>query len=97
MDRVDQVPPIRFFSAGRAKADVGHTDRILPQDDRDDAHKIPIVNYIDDRLYQQAIDGYRFEDMPEDDEAHRLGLIAIEAIARPLFKILCRPHAKAAG
>ena len=59
-------------------------DRILPQDDRDAAHKIPIVNYIDERLYNNQINGYRYEDMPPDQEAHRLGLQAIEAIAQHL-------------
>lgn len=60
-------------------------DRLLPQDDRDEGHKIPVINYIDDRLYNRRIDGYRFEDMPPDHEAHRLGLQAIEAIARHLY------------
>ncbi len=60
-------------------------DRLLPQDDRDDEHKVPVVNYIDDRLYNRRIDGYRFEGMPPDHEAHRLGLQAIEAIARQMY------------
>jgi len=57
----------------------------MPQDDRDEAHKIAIVNYIDNRLYNRNIDGYRFEDMPPDHEAHLLGLQAIEAIAQYMF------------
>ena len=60
-------------------------DRLMPQDDRDEAHKIAIVNYIDNRLYNRNIDGYRFEDMPPDHEAHLLGLQAIEAIAQYMF------------
>lgn len=60
-------------------------DRLLPQDDRDEAHKIPVVNYIDDRLYHRRIDGYRFTDMPDDHEAHCLGLQAIEEIAQHLY------------
>lgn len=83
--RVEEVPPIRFFSAEQARLMQAVCDRLLPQDDRDDEHKIPIVNYIDDRLYNRRIDGYRFEDMPDDHEAHLLGLQAIEAIARHLF------------
>lgn len=83
--RVEQVPPLRFFSAEQARLMQAVCDRLLPQDDRDDAHKIAIVNYIDDRLYQRRIDGYRFEDMPPDHEAHLLGLQAIEAIAHHLF------------
>lgn len=57
-------------------------DRLLPQDDRDDDHKIPIVNFIDERLYEGRIDGYRYEDMPPDPAAYRLGLQAIEQIAQ---------------
>lgn len=85
LDRVENVPPIRFFSAEEVQLMQTVCDRLLPQDDRDAAHTIPIVNYIDDRLYHRRIDGYRFEAMPEDHEAHRLGLQAIEAIAHHLF------------
>lgn len=56
--------------------------RILPQDDRDAEHRIPILPALDERLHAGRIDGYRYEDMPPDGEAHRLGLRAIEAIAR---------------
>jgi gluconate 2-dehydrogenase subunit 3-like protein len=83
--RVEQVPPIRFFTQQEATLMQAVCDRLLPQDDRDVAHKIPVVNYIDERLYSRRIDGYRFEDMPPDHEAHRLGLQAIEAIARHLY------------
>ncbi len=84
--RVEDVPPIRYFSAEEARLMQAVCDRLLPQDDRDEAHKIPVVNYIDDRLYHRRSDGYRFEDMPHDHEAHRLGLQAIEAIARHMFQ-----------
>lgn len=83
--RVEQVPPIRFFSAEQARLMQAVCDRLMPQDDRDEAHKIPIVNYIDNRLYHRNIDGYRFEDMPDDHEAHLLGLQAIEANAQHMF------------
>ena len=85
MARVEQVPPIRYFTPGEAKLMQAVCDRLLPQDDRDEQHRIPVVNYIDERLYSQRIDGYRFEDMPPDHEAHRLGLRAIEAIARHMY------------
>lgn len=83
--RVTQVPPIRFFTPEERPLMQAVCDRLLPQDDRDDTHKIPVVNYIDNRLYNRNIDGYRFEDMPPDHEAHRLGLQAIEAIAQHMY------------
>ncbi|GLV59254.1 hypothetical protein KDH_60810 [Dictyobacter sp. S3.2.2.5] len=83
--RVHDVPPIRFFSPEEARLMQAICDRLLPQDDRDEAHRIPVVNYIDTRLYHRRIDGYRYEDMPPDHEAHRLGLQAIETIARHMY------------
>ena len=85
LKRVEQVPSIRFFTSDEALLLQAVTDRLLPQDDRDAVHKIPIVAAIDERLYEKRGNGYRFEDMPPDDEAHRLGLQAIEAIAQHLY------------
>jgi hypothetical protein len=82
--RVNTVPPIRFFTGDEAQLFAAVADRVLPQDDRDAAHRIPIVNGLDERLFEKKGDGYRFEEMPPDGEAHRLGLQAIEAIARHL-------------
>lgn len=85
MRRVEQTPPIRFFDAKEAYLLKAVCNRILPQDDRDEAHKIPIINGIDQRLFENRLDGYRYETMPTDREAHQLGLQGIEAIARHLF------------
>ncbi len=85
VQRVHDTPPIRFFDAKEAALLGAVCDRILPQDDRDEAHTIPIVNGIDARLFDNRIDGYRYEHMPSDREAHKLGLRAIDAIAQQLF------------
>src|SRR5438270_5688149 len=53
--RVEQVPPIRFFTPEEATLMQAVCDRLLPQDDRDEAHKIPMLNYIDERLYNRRI------------------------------------------
>ena len=82
LDRVHNVPPIRFFTPEQARLMEAIAARILPQDDRDEAHRIPIVPMIDKRLYEDRQDGYRHEDMPPDREAFRSGLEAIEQIAR---------------
>jgi hypothetical protein len=85
LDRVQNVPPIRFFTPDESALMQAVCDRVMPQDDRDEAHKIPVLNYIDDRLYRNVEDGYRFEDMPPDREAHKLGLQAIEACANATY------------
>ncbi len=84
LDRVNNPPPLRFFTGELEPLMRAVCDRLLPQDDRDEEHKIPILNYIDRKVYEQQIPGYRYEDMPPLQEAHRLGLQAIDEIARRL-------------
>lgn len=84
LTRVHEVPPIRFFTPEEATLMQAVLARVLPQDDRDPDHRIPILPFIDERLYYGRIDGYRYESMPPDGSAHRLGLQAIDAIARHL-------------
>ena len=80
--RVHDIPPLRFFTPNESKMMEAICAHFLPQDDRDDAHQIPILPFIDERLHQKRTPGYRFEDMPPDGEAYRLGLEAIEQMAR---------------
>jgi hypothetical protein len=82
--RMRDIPPIRFFTPDEAALMRAVLDRVLPQDDRDREHKIPLLPAIDDRLFGDKIDGYRYADMPPDGEAHRLGLQAINAIAKQM-------------
>jgi hypothetical protein len=84
LGRVERVPPIRFFTQDEAAIFAAVADRVLPQDDRDAVHRIPIVNAVDERLFERKGPGYRYEKMPPDGDAHRLGLQAIDAIARHL-------------
>ncbi len=82
LDRVNNVPQIRFFIGELELLMRAVCDRLLPQDDRDEAHKIPIFNDVDRKVYEKKIPGYRYEDMPPVQEAHLLGLRAIDEIAR---------------
>lgn len=82
LNRVDNVPEIRYFDPQEARLLAAVCDRVLPQDDREESHKIPIVPQIDKRLHENSHDGYRYVDMPPDREAYRLGLRAIEDIAQ---------------
>lgn len=82
--RVNKTPPIRFFGDDEARLMRAILDRLLPQDDRDVQHRIPLLNVIDARLYTGRIDGYRYDHMPPDGEAYRLGLQAIGALAQHL-------------
>ena len=84
LKRVEKTPPIRFFSAAEAALLEAVCARLLPQDDRDEAHRVPLINGIDERLFEGRTDGYRYEQMPPDGEAYKLGLKGIEAVAQHL-------------
>lgn len=86
LDRVENVPAFRFFSAEQAELLEAICSRLIPQDDRDVAHRIPIAVQIDKRLYENIGDGYRFVDMPQDCEAYTLGLQGIDEIAHALHQ-----------
>lgn len=84
LDRVANTPPIRFFMQTEAAVMEAVVDRILPQDDRTESTRIPILPGIDERLYLNRIEGYRYEDMPSDQEAYRAACSAIEGMAQQL-------------
>lgn len=84
--RVASPPPIRFFAPDEAALLQGVVDRLLPQDDRIPEKRIPILPAIDERLYKNALIGYRYDDMPPDREAYRLGLRAIDEMAQERFR-----------
>lgn len=86
LHRVKDVPPIRFFTSAEARTMEAVVDRIIPQEDRTEERCIPILPIIDQRLFTNCIEGYRYEDMPPDQEAYRIAAQAIEETARTLHK-----------
>ena len=85
LSRLDPPPIIRFFSAEEAGLLECICDHILPQADRALSRRIPIVPFIDQRLYEKRIPGFRFASMPPDREAYQLAISAIDSMAKQLF------------
>jgi hypothetical protein len=95
LERAHETPPIRYFTAEEAKLMEKLVAHLLPQDDRVPERRIAIVPRIDARLHAGKTPGYRFEKMPPDGDAYRLGFEAIErmaqhAHARPFLELLWR-------
>ncbi len=86
LDRVARTLPIRFFTPEEVRTLAAVVNRILPQEDRAPARRIDILGVIDNRLFENRIDGYRYIDMPPDQEAYRIGIRAFEQMARTLFQ-----------
>jgi hypothetical protein len=69
LGRVHAVPEIRFFSPAEASALGTLCDLLTAQDSEP---RIPVINYIDEKYDQGDLDGFQFEDMPDDRDAWRL-------------------------
>lgn len=83
-ERVSKQKPIRFFTPDEARTMYAVVDCVLPQNDRTEERRIPILPALDERLYENRIEGYRFEDMPADQDAYRIAVRAFEEMAMTL-------------
>ena len=79
LDRVHNVPPIRFFSA-REAATAGALCDLLTDQHREP--RIPVLNYIDEKLHGGVFDGYQYFDMPDDRDAWRMLLAGLDEQAQ---------------
>jgi hypothetical protein len=84
-DRVANVPRIRYFSAESARFWRVVFKHALPQTDRLPERRIPIIERLDERLYNSRGVGYRYQKMPPDRDAYRLAEIAINEEAQARF------------
>ena len=83
LDRVENVPPIRFFSEAEARTLKAFCDIAT---DQPEEPRVPVLSYIDEKLHQGKRDGWRFYDLPDDDElwrrvAHGLGELSFADLA----------------
>jgi Gluconate 2-dehydrogenase subunit 3 len=83
--RLHEVPPYRFFTAAEVATLEALCARLIPQPERQPEQRVPIAPWIDERLQQGSGAGYRYEDMPEDGEAYRLGLAGFDQTAQVDF------------
>lgn len=84
LDRVFNVPPFRFFGPTQQDALTALCARIVPQDHRSSERRIPIAQWIDARCFNQANDGFRFDDMPPNATAWTWGLEGLDQTATAL-------------
>jgi hypothetical protein len=68
LDRVQNVPPIRFFAPAEADTLKAFCDVVTAQDDEP---RIPVLSYIDEKLEGGVGDGWQYYDLPGDGETWR--------------------------
>jgi hypothetical protein len=84
-NRVDSTSCRQFFSAEEWDFWTVVFAHLIPQTDRTPDRQIPIVAPLDHRLFINQTVGYRFEDMPQDREAYRMGREAINKEAEDRY------------
>jgi hypothetical protein len=68
-DRVNNVPEIRFFDEHEAATLIAFCDTVMAQDAEP---RIPVLPMVDQKLHEGQLDGFQFEDMPDDREVWRM-------------------------
>jgi hypothetical protein len=79
MERVEEVPPIRFFNTHEERTLGAFCDVVMAQDREP---KIPVLNMVDAKLFAGELDGFQFEDLPDDRETWRRVAVGLDAAAR---------------
>jgi len=79
LQRIEQVPPIRFFTAAEAITLGSFCDVVMAQDAEP---KIPVLNFVDAKLWAGQLDGFRFAGLPDDRETWRRAAIGLDAAAK---------------
>ena len=104
LSRVDDPPPVRFFDARETQTLTVLCDLLTAQDAEP---RIPVLAYVDEKLYENRGDGYQYFDMPSDqetwrtvargldEEAQRLGADSFALLAEHDQLELCHALAKA--
>ena len=80
--RLDPQPEVSFFTVAEQATADALFDQLLGQDGDP---KVPVLLLVDRRLALGQTDGWRYEDMPEDGQAWRQTLAALDDDARAPF------------
>jgi hypothetical protein len=82
LSRIGPPADIRFFTPTEEATARALFDQLL---DQHEEPRVPVVNMVDTRLAENQTDGWRYEDLPEDGEAWRKTLAALDHAAEEQF------------
>jgi Gluconate 2-dehydrogenase subunit 3 len=77
--RMESVPELRFFSDAEAATLRAFCDVVLAQDTEP---RIPVLAFVDRKLFEGRLDGYQYADMPDDRDSWRLVARGLDEAAR---------------
>jgi hypothetical protein len=68
VDRVEKVPPRRFFDDAEFACLCAFCDTVLAQDAEP---RVPVMSFVDEKLHLGKLDGFQHDGMPDDRETWR--------------------------
>ena len=77
--RLDEPGPLRFFDSEQEPTLRAFCDTALAQDGEP---RVPVAEVVDDKLADGKLDGYQYDDMPDDRDTWRLVLSGLDEAAR---------------
>jgi hypothetical protein len=85
LSRVNEVPPVRFFTAAEERCLRPFLDVLLAQDSEP---RVPVLEMVDQKLQEGKLDGFQYDDMPDDREVWRLVARGLDEAADGDFSAL---------
>jgi hypothetical protein len=79
LDRVENVPPFRFFNEVERRTLKAFCDVVTAQDAEP---RIPVLSFVDEKLARGERDGWQYFDLPDDDELWRRVARGLDETAR---------------
>lgn len=79
MARLDEPAPLRFFTAHEEPCLRAFCDTVMAQDEEP---RVPVAEFVDDKLAAGRLDGYQYSDMPDDRDTWRTVLRGLDHTAR---------------
>ena len=79
LERVESPPSIRFFSPEEAETLKAYCDTVTHQYREP---RIPVLAFIDEKLLEGRLDGYQYDDMPDDRDTWRIVAAGLDYSAR---------------
>lgn len=74
-------PPLRFFDAAEAATLTAFCDTAVAQDAEP---RVPVLAFVDQKLHEGKLEGYQYDDMPDDRDVWRIVARGLDEEARQL-------------
>ena len=79
LDRVENVPPFRFFGEEERRTLKAFCDTLTAQDGEP---RIPVLSMVDAKLHAGELDGFQYAGMPDDRDVWRIVARGLDETAR---------------